>query len=261
MLRRIAVFLYGVASYMAFLGAFLYAIGFLGNFGVPKAIDSGRDVPLATALAINAGLLGLFAIQHSVMARQWFKQLWTRIVPAAAERSTYVIFSSVALFLLFWKWQPIGQTIWSVDQPVGKLSIYALYGAGWLIVLISTFWINHFDLFGLRQVWLYLRGVPYSPLKFRTPGLYRVVRHPLYLGWLLVFWSAPTMTIAHLIFAVATTLYILMAIQLEERDLMKMHPEYQSYRNRVPMILPVGLRHDGNRAAIRQKPATEIELS
>jgi len=243
MFKRIAVFLYGAKSYMAFLAAFLYAIGFLGNFGVPKAIDSGRDVPLSTALAIDVALLGLFAIQHSLMARQWFKRAWTRIVPGEAERSTYVLFSSVALFLLFWKWQPIGGTIWSTDAIWGKAAIYTLYVAGWLIVLVSTFLINHFDLFGLRQVWLYLKGVPYTPLKFRTPGLYRMVRHPLYLGWLLVFWSAPTMTVAHLIFALATTGYILIAIQLEERDLSKMHPEYQAYRKEVPMILPIGSSH------------------
>ncbi|HJZ65420.1 MAG TPA: hypothetical protein VKD70_13940 [Candidatus Acidoferrum sp.] len=255
MLRRIAVFVYGVKSYVLFLGAFLYAIGFLGNFGVPKAIDSGRDVSIAVAIAIDVGLLGLFAIQHSVMARQWFKRAWTRAVPAEAERSTYVLFSSAALFLLFWKWQPVGGTIWNISSVWGKVAVYGLYAAGWLIVLLATFLINHFDLFGLRQVWLYLRGVPYTPLKFRTPWLYRVVRHPLYLGWLLVFWSAPTMTIAHLIFALATTGYILIAIQLEERDLSRLHPEYKMYRREVPMILPIGLPNGRSKTKVSQEQA------
>jgi len=237
----------------------LYAVGFLGNFGVPKAIDSGRDVLLGTALAIDLGLLGLFAIQHSVMARQWFKRAWTRIVPAPAERSTYVLFSSLALSLLFLKWQPIGGTVWNVSEGTGKLVLHALYGGGWLIVLVSTFLINHFDLFGLRQVWLYLRGVPYTPLKFRTPGLYRVVRHPLYFGWMLVFWAAPTMTIAHLIFALATTAYILIAIQPEERDLSKMHPEYQVYRMEVPMILPIGSSNGGKKKEVQKKNAALLE--
>jgi protein-S-isoprenylcysteine O-methyltransferase Ste14 len=240
MFSRITAFVYGVACYLAFFATFLYAVGFIGNFAVPKSIDSGRQLPLIQALAINVALLGLFAVQHSVMARQWFKSAWTRIVPAAVERSTYVLFSSLALLVLFWKWQPIGGVLWSVESASGRLAIQTLYGFGWVTVLVATFLINHFDLFGLRQVWLYLCGRPYSSLKFRTPGLYRLVRHPLYVGWLLVFWSAPVMTAAHLVFAIATTAYILIAIQLEERDLVRLHPEYAEYRRRVPMIVPVG---------------------
>jgi protein-S-isoprenylcysteine O-methyltransferase Ste14 len=240
MLGRITAFVYGLACYLVFFATFLYAVGFIGNFGVPKSIDSGPLLPFTQALAINFALLGLFAVQHSVMARPWFKAVWTRIVPSPVERSTYVLFSSAALILLFWKWQPLGGMIWNAHSASARLALDASFAAGWLIVLAATFLINHFDLFGLRQVWLYLRGHPYTPLAFRTPSLYRYVRHPLYLGWLLVFWSAPVMTAAHLVFAVATTAYILMAIQFEERDLGRLHSEYAEYRRRVPMILPIG---------------------
>ena len=240
MLGRITAFLYGVVCYLTFLASFLYAIGFLGNLAVPKSIDSGPQLPFLVALAINSALLGLFALQHSVMARPWFKAAWIRIVPTSVERSTYVLFSSLALLLLFWKWQPMGGMIWNVGSTSGRLALEALYACGWLTVLIATFLINHFDLFGLRQVWLHLLGRPYTAIGFRTPGLYRYVRHPLYVGWLLVFWSAPVMTVAHLVFAVATTAYILVAIRFEERDLVQIHQEYAEYRRRVPMILPVG---------------------
>jgi len=258
MFSRITAFLYGVACYMAFFASSLYAIGFVGNFGVPKSIDSGRQTPFTIALAINAGVLGLFAAQHSVMARQWFKRAWTRIVPTPVERSTYVLFSSLALILLFWKWQPMGGIIWSIESAAGRAALYTLYAAGWLTLLTATFLINHFDLFGLRQVWLHLRGLPYTPLKFGTPGLYRIVRHPLYVGWVLVFWSAPVMTVAHLVFAVATTGYILIAIQLEERDLIQLHPEYAAYRQRVPMILPISSPRSADSTAPR-RPAAEMK--
>jgi methanethiol S-methyltransferase len=237
---RVTAFVYGIACYLAFLAAFLYAVGFLGNFGVPKSIDSGPQSPFLYALAINFALLGLFAVQHSVMARQWFKAAWTRIVPTPVERSTYVLLSSLALLLLFWKWQPMGGVIWNIESTSGQLAVYALYASGWLTVLITTFLINHFDLFGLRQVWLHLRRREYTPLGFRTPGVYRHVRHPLYVGWLLVFWSAPVMTAAHLVFAIATTAYIFVGVQFEERDLVRFHGEYAKYRRRVPMFLPIG---------------------
>jgi protein-S-isoprenylcysteine O-methyltransferase Ste14 len=240
MLSRITAFLYGVVCYLVFFASFLYAIGFIGNFAVPKSIDSGPQVPFILALAINASLLGLFAVQHSVMARQWFKAAWTRIVPSPVERSTYVLFSSLALLLLFWKWQPMGGVIWNVENASGRLALTASYAVGWAIVLAATFLLNHFDLFGLRQIWLHLFGRPYTPLRFGTPFFYRFVRHPLYLGWLLVFWSAPVMTSAHLVFALATTTYIFIAIQFEERDLARLHSEYAEYRRRVPMILPTG---------------------
>jgi protein-S-isoprenylcysteine O-methyltransferase Ste14 len=254
MYRRVASFIYGAGCYLVFLASFLYAIGFIGNFGVPKSIDSGPLLPLGQALAINVALLGLFAVQHSVMARQWFKKAWTRIVPEQVERSTYVLFSSLALLLLFRYWQPIGGVIWKLESSWAQMTLLGLYAIGWLIVLYATFLINHFDLFGLRQVWLYLCGMPYTPLKFGTPVLYRVVRHPLYVGWLLVFWSAPVMTAAHLVFAVATTGYILIAIQLEERDLVRLHPEYAEYRHRVPMLVPVGSR----RAQESPKPEVKV---
>lgn len=244
MFRRITAFFYGVVCYLAFFATFLYAVGFLGNFAVPKSIDSGPQSPFLLALAINSALLALFALQHSVMARPWFKAAWTRIVPVPVERSTYVLFSSVALLLLFWKWQPMGGVVWNVENTAGRLGLNALFAVGWLTVLAATFLINHFDLFGLRQVWLYLCRRPYTQLEFRTPGLYRYVRHPLYVGWLLVFWSAPVMTAAHLVFAIATTAYILVAIQFEERDLVRMHGEYAEYRRQVPMILPIGSSRD-----------------
>ena len=240
MLGRVTAFLYGVFCYVAFLASFLYAVGFLGNFGVPKSIDSGPQMPLGYALAINLALLGLFAVQHSVMARPWFKSVWACVVPPVVERSTYVLFSSLALLLLFWKWEPMGGVVWSVDNLYGRGVITALYAMGWLVVLIATFQINHFDLFGLRQVWFYLKGEPYQPLKFGTPGLYKLVRHPLYVGWLMVFRPAPVMTVAHLVFALMTTAYILVAIQFEERDLMRLHREYVEYKKSVPMLIPVG---------------------
>jgi len=240
---RILAFAYGVACYAVFLATFLYAIGFVSNVGVPKSIDSPPTTSLGYALLVNALLLGVFAVQHSGMARQGFKQAWTRIVPRPVERSTYVLFSSLALIILFWGWQPIGGVVWEVDNPTARLALIALSFAGWGLVLLCTFLINHFDLFGLRQVWLYLVGREYKPIAFRTPAIYNYVRHPLYLGFLVAFWAAPTMTIAHLVFALATTGYVLIAIQLEERDLMREHPSYGEYRNRVSMIMPLPPKH------------------
>ena len=238
-MKRIAAFVYGVACYGAFFASFLYAIGFLGNFAVMKSIDSGPQGSIAAALAIDAILLTLFALQHSIMARPWFKRAWTRFVPEPVERSTYVLFSSLALLLLFWQWRPIGGVIWNVDGGIAELVIDCFYGMGLLIVLLSTFLINHFDLFGLRQVYLYLLRREYTNLEFRTPFFYRYVRHPLYVGWLLTFWSAPVMTVAHLFFAVMTTAYILVAIRFEEADLVTAHGDnYLRYREQVPMFVP-----------------------
>jgi protein-S-isoprenylcysteine O-methyltransferase Ste14 len=225
-------------SYALFFVTFLYAAGFVGNFVVPKTLDGDPTGPFGTALLIDLGLLALFAVQHSVMARPAFKRAWTRIVPEPVERSTYVLASSLALILLFWLWQPLGGVVWDVENPVGRAILWSGFAFGWLLVLLTTFLINHFDLFGLRQVWLHLRGRPYTPLTFGTPGPYRLVRHPLYVGWLFAFWATPTMTVTHLVFAVMTTAYILVAIQLEERDLVAAHPEYVSYRRRVPMLIP-----------------------
>ena len=237
-MNRVVTLIYGAGSYAIFLLTFLYAIGFLGNVLVPKSLDSGPVGPLGTALLIDMGLLTLFAIQHSVMARPAFKQLLTRVVSPAAERSTYVLASSLALVALFGLWRPLGGVVWEVQHTVGRALLYGGFAAGWALVLVTTFVINHFDLFGLRQAWRHFRGRQQEPLRFVTPFLYRVVRHPLYVGWLLAFWSTPTMTVTHLLFAAVTTAYILVAIQLEERDLMDAHPEYTAYRSRVPMLLP-----------------------
>jgi protein-S-isoprenylcysteine O-methyltransferase Ste14 len=246
MFKRIAFFVYGSLSYLIFLGTFLYAIGFIGNFGVPRTLDGALSGPLALAFAVDVALLTLFAVQHSVMARKWFKDWWTRMVPKPLERSTYVLFSSLALILLFWQWQPLGGVVWSIEDPVGRIVLRGLFAFGWALVLFSTFLINHFDLFGLRQVWLNLLGRPYTTLRFGTPGPYRLVRHPLYVGWLFAFWSTPTMTLAHLLFSIATTAYILLAIQFEERDLAREHGDsYETYRRSVPMLIPfTRRRHD-----------------
>jgi protein-S-isoprenylcysteine O-methyltransferase Ste14 len=225
---------------------FVVAMGFLANLGIKRSLDSTAYSPFMHALAVDLALLLLFFVQHSVMARRGFKRVWTRIVPPALERSTYLLFSSAAMLFLFWKWEPMGGVIWNVESSVGRYGMYGLYVGGWLIVLAATFLINHLDLFGLRQVWLNLRGKKYTELAFRTPGFYRLVRHPLYVGWILVFWSAPRMTAAHLVFALMTTIYIFVAIKFEERDLIEKHPEYSAYRERVPMLLPGGsLRTSG----------------
>jgi len=257
MMKRIAFFVYGCICYLIFFGTFLYAMGFIGNFAVPRTLDGVPVVPVGQAVVIDAALLALFAFQHSIMARRWFKEWWTRIVPQPLERSTYVLFSSLALILLFLEWQPIGGIVWSVEDPIGRLILRSLFAFGWALVLVSTFLINHFDLFGLRQVWLYLLGRPYSALPFGTPGPYRVVRHPLYVGWLFAFWMTPTMTLAHLLFSLATSAYILLPIQFEERDLIHFHgTAYQEYRQQVPMLLPFLRRRTSRapRAAVQAGP-------
>jgi len=236
-MRRILTLAYGAASYVVFFGTFLYAIGFLGNVVVPKSLDSGTTDPWPVALPIDLGLLSLFAVQHSVMARQGFKRLITRLIPETIERSTYVLASSAALLLIFWQWRPLGGVVWDA-HGVARIALLAGFGFGWALVLMTTFVINHFDLFGLRQTWRAFRGRPQTGLRFVTPRLYRIVRHPLYVGWLFAFWCTPTMTVTHLVFAVMTTAYIFVAIQFEERDLLRAHPEYAEYRRHVPMIVP-----------------------
>lgn len=238
-MKRLAIFVYGLLCYAASVATLLYAVGFLDNLWVPQSIDSARGATLMGALLIDLTLLAAFAVQHSVMARPAFKRWWTRIVPPSAERSTYLLFSSVALVALFVLWRPIGGVIWRVESPVGRAALYGAYGLGWGLLLLSTFLLNHFELFGLRQVWLQLINKPHRPLTFKTPVLYRYVRHPLYVGWLLTFWAAPTMTVTHLVFAVAMSAYILIAIQFEEHDLLAAHPEYEDYRSRVPMLVPL----------------------
>ncbi len=242
----VVAFVYGVVSYFVFFGSFLYAIGFVGNLIVPKAIDTGPAGSLTAALVVNLLLLGLFALQHSVMARRGFKRWWTRFVPESVERSTYVLLSSLVLLLLFWGWQPILGVVWDVQNRVGIVALEALFWLGWGLVLYATFAINHFDLFGLRQVWFRLRGVAYVPVPFVQPLLYKTVRHPLLLGFVIAFWSTPTMTGGHFLFSVATTGYMLVGIFLEERDLVAAHGEpYERYRRQVRMLMPVRRRKAG----------------
>lgn len=239
MTKRLAVFTYGVLSYAVFFLTFLYAIGFVGNLFIPRSMDSAVRAPFWQALIVDVLLLSVFAVQHSVMARPAFKRLLTRLIPEAAERSTYVLASSLALIALFAFWQPIGGVVWNVTDPAARGIINYIFGFGFALVLVATFLINHFDLFGLRQVSLYLVGKPYTHLPFRTPLFYKYVRHPLYIGWFIAFWATPTMTGAHLLFAVMTSAYMLVAIRWEERDLIMAHgARYARYRDEVPMLIP-----------------------
>ncbi|MBS0487333.1 MAG: isoprenylcysteine carboxylmethyltransferase family protein [Proteobacteria bacterium] len=236
---RLLAFVYGIACYLIFLATFLYAIGFVGGIVVPKGIDSAPSDDFGTALLIDAILLGVFAVQHSVMARPAFKRWWTRIVPAAVERSTYVLFASLALILLFWQWQPLGGTVWHVENQPRRI-LWVLFALGWLDVLVCTFLIDHFELFGLRQVYANLKRAPMPPVKFVEPWLYKSVRHPMMIGFFFAFWATPHMTLTHLVFAIATTAYILIALQLEEHDLAASLGEpYRDYQRRVRMLVPL----------------------
>ena len=255
-MTRLFGLLYGVLMYAFFLATFAYAICFVGNIAVPKTIDGGTESPLLVAVAINGLLLAAFAIQHSVMARQGFKRAWTKVVPKQLERSTYVLAASLVLALLLWQWRPIPQTVWELHGAAATL-LSLTFWVGWAILLTSTFLINHFELFGLKQVWTYLRRTEHTEAKFRTPSLYRVVRHPLYLGFVIAFWSAPRMSVGHLIFAIATTGYILLGIYFEERDLINAHGHaYLNYCKRVPMLVPfLKISKDGSKLA----PSSRIE--
>lgn len=236
---RFGIFVFGVVSYVVFFAVFLYAIGFIGGFFTPTSLDAAPSKPFGEALAINLGLLAAFAVQHSSMARPSFKKWWTKVIPPSAERSMYVLLSSLALIGLFVLWQPIGGVIWDAPNGWPRMAVTGLYLFGWAFLLYATFLIDHFDLFGLSQVWRRLTGRPEGDTKFRTPSLYKLMRHPIYVGWLIIFWAAPTMTIAHLVFAIATTVYILLAIQLEERDLItQFGKDYRDYKRRTPMLVP-----------------------
>jgi protein-S-isoprenylcysteine O-methyltransferase Ste14 len=247
---RIGTFIYGLFSYAVFLGVFVYAIGFIGGFVTPTSLDAAPTQPFWVALGVDLALLAGFAVQHSGMARPAFKRWLKRFIPEPAERSTYVLISSLLLVALFVVWQPIGGVVWDVAEGPARMAVIGVYLFGWALLLYTTFLIDHFDLFGLTQVWRRLMVQPYRPPQFHTPSLYKLVRHPLYIGWLTIFWAAPTMTVAHLVFAVMTTAYILIAIQLEERDLVAAFGEtYVEYRRKTPMLVPripfLGGRHAG----------------
>jgi methanethiol S-methyltransferase len=240
--------IYGIIAYAIFFGTFCYAVGFVSTLVVPKHIDSKPQSSLAFALLVNAGLLSLFALQHSIMARPAFKKWWTKFIPEQIERSTYVLLASLCLLLLFWQWQPLGGIIWQIKSETAQVLLNSLCMVGFGIVLISTFLINHFDLFGLRQVWMYFTGKKYEPLSFKIPFFYKYVRHPLYLGFIIAFWATPIMTAAHLFFSIMTTLYMLTAIQFEENDLTKHYGEkYKNYKRSAPMLIPFTKRKKVNR--------------
>jgi protein-S-isoprenylcysteine O-methyltransferase Ste14 len=252
-MKRYLIVGYGVAAYVLFLAAFLYLVGFLANAWVPRTVDHGLPAPVGEALLVNVLLLAAFGIQHSVMARPAFKSVWTRLVPATIERSTYVVLSSAVLVLLYWQWRTMPAVVWDVRQPAGRVALWALFWLGWAIALAATFMVSHFDLFGLRQVYLAWRGKPYTHIGFHARWLYRLVRHPLMLGFLIAFWAVPTMTAGHLLFSAGMTAYILIATQLEERDLVAaLGNQYRDYRRRVSMLVPVRLpsrRHPAETAA------------
>lgn len=247
-MSRILALLYGVLAYVVFLASFLYAVAWLGNFLVPKTIDSGPAAPLAEAILVNLALLSAFALQHSIMARPAFKRWWTQFVAPPIERATFVLAASLLLFAICLGWRALPQAVWHVDGTAA-LVLQALFWAGWGIVLAATFMISHFELFGLRQVWLHARGCPHMAPRYVERFLYRFVRHPIMLGFLIAFWATPVMSVGHLLFAVVTTLYILVALQLEERDLVREHgAAYEAYRERVPMLVP-GLKAGGKGGA------------
>jgi protein-S-isoprenylcysteine O-methyltransferase Ste14 len=238
-MARMIALLYGIAAYLVFFFTFLYAIGFVAGILVPKAIDDGMVTGVGISLVVDVLLLSLFAIQHSVMARPSFKQWWTQFVPKSVERSTYVLLASLALVLLFWQWRPIPTVVWQITNPRLAMVITGLSLLGWLLVLLSTLMINHFELFGLQQVVNNLTGRSASDPRFKTPALYKMVRHPIYLGFIIAFWAAPVMTVGHLLFAAVTTAYIFVGISLEERDLIELFgEEYRHYRKRVAMLVP-----------------------
>jgi protein-S-isoprenylcysteine O-methyltransferase Ste14 len=258
-MKRIAFFAYGVACHALFLATFAYLAGFVGNFAVPNSIDSGAPGSLTAAVAVDLVLMAVFALQHSVMARPAFKRVWTRFIPQPIERSTYVLVSCLVTWLLIWQWQPIPIVVWDAPPGALRMTLTALFAAGWLTVPVVSLMINHFDLFGTRQVWLYLRGRPYTHLPFRTPLLYKWVRHPLYVGWALAFWATPTMTAGHLLFAGVLTLYMAVASRIEERDLVAhFGRQYEDYRRRVGAFLPALRRakRSADEAAIQPSPSS-----
>lgn len=237
-MQRSTFFLYGLFCYLLFFATYAYMAGFVGNFLVPKSIDSA-PAPTLLAITINFSLISLFALQHSVMARPWFKQIWTQLIPQAIERSTYVLFSCIVTILLMWQWRGLGTIVWNIQHPLARNLLWILFAAGWLMVPTVSLMINHSDLFGIRQVWLYMRGRPYTSLPFRTPYFYNHIRHPLYVGFALAFWATPTMTLGHLFFAATLTLYMAIAVPLEERDLITHFGEaYRAYKRRVPKFIP-----------------------